>query len=673
MLSVLIIDTEVYEHYSKYDYFFGHFENNNDIAVCVWNRKSREGDIASMLPQLMDAVRNVPEWNAYIICEPHNSIAFLENDFKNKTQFSINPYERANTDSYDPDKDRLLKLVYLLGGRGDDRTEYIRQYQFRAARPNMIYLITPRILKNIEQQKHFLLSEIRGDNTGNSEDPDSILAGQVDLTDNYSEFWERYEYPPNCRFLVYDFPEEKHLTYQNSWFPFWVAVISMAQNSISNSILTPYVLYVLAIDIDDIKFAEYISEFYTMLLENKDINNRVIDKERYIEKVESKSTDITVSDDLSPVFVTFPNFDVGELYANDYNISIYKDRPVLDEDDWRDQMVVCRESIGKFFKAINRGKGEAVDYVHDSFKDAVSELRGVKLTKYDKEELTEAINQDELAMIELNLASSSSRAKFEKEQRKVEKMVRTYMKRRLRMKAAVGVILASMLVYFIGFIPYIINSLTTNFFSFLISLPISIGALIVPAIFGFVMLNKLKKTMSIMIGDYNGVIDTCYEDAKSASDLQSTYLTRLLDYMKKYEMLAYASDNGEHAQKIRELLVANAIFDDAIDECVALAELRNVTLTRITDRYVDNIIESNPNSRIYLYENNYGGKMALNFAKDALYAPFSFTDQIILNREDLYECFAYSDISTASGGDGEAAGADDSNNYVNSDSKEGEE
>ena len=46
MLSILIIDGEIFDHYSKYEYFLDRFEAEGDVAVCVWNKGAGENDIA---------------------------------------------------------------------------------------------------------------------------------------------------------------------------------------------------------------------------------------------------------------------------------------------------------------------------------------------------------------------------------------------------------------------------------------------------------------------------------------------------------------------------------------------------------------------------------------------------------------------------------------------------
>ena len=656
MLSILIIDGEIFDHYSKYEYFLDRFEAEGDVAVCVWNKGAGENDIAAMVPQLMDTIKNIPAWNAYIICAPHHSIDFLQDDFNNKTQYAINPYERANREDYCVEKDPLLNLVYLLGGRGESsysfdngirqehNIKYIEQYQFRAARPDSIFLITPRIFKNISQQKHFLLTEIQDEyaKLRIQDNPKYILAGEIDVTTRYSEFWERYKYPSNCRFLVYDLPEEQHQKYEDSWFPFWICILTLTKNYIGNSILAPYKLHLLDIEINDDKFAEYFNKFYTMLLDNRDISEHEIKAEKDAIKLEASSTDITVSNGkTAPVYVTFPHVDVANLFASKANIGLVKDRPVLDEEDWRRQMQRTRETVAKFFKAIGRGKGEAVDYTNDTFEADRGALVNKRITKYDAEELRDAMNEDELRMIELNTGYAASRAEFEKEQRKADRIVRTYMKRRLKFKTAAWLIAACMLIYFLGFIPFMINSVKHSLTSFLVAWPISAAAFIVPLVSGIIALAVLKRRMNKLIDLYNNTINSCYEKAKTGAEIQGEYLSLLLDYMKKYQLLSNSIVDNSHSQRIDELVLAIAVFDDAIIECEALAALRNIKLKKITDRYVENTIASTPGSHISLYEDNENGTMSLNEVPDALSAPFSFTDDMSIIAEELYECVGY--------------------------------
>ena len=158
MLSVLIINSEIYERYSKYAYFFNWFEDNRNIVVCSWNKSACEDEgLEAIVPQLMEIIKNEPMWNAYVIDAPFNSMKFIQNDFKQMTQYSINPYERANSADYRIESDNLLKLVYFLGGRGVEKLPYIEAFQFKAVRPNNIFLITPRIFEDLEMQKSFLL------------------------------------------------------------------------------------------------------------------------------------------------------------------------------------------------------------------------------------------------------------------------------------------------------------------------------------------------------------------------------------------------------------------------------------------------------------------------------------------------------------------------------------
>ena len=162
MLSVLIMDRTTYEYYLSYEYFFNWFEDHGDVRICLWERNTdRQAEIDEVVPQLFETIKNVGSWNAYIVDRPFHSIDYLDADFKNKTQYSINPYEnnRDRDENFDPENDPLLRLVYFLGGRGIEQRQYITSYHFRASRPLGIYLITPRIFAYQDLQIYAELSD----------------------------------------------------------------------------------------------------------------------------------------------------------------------------------------------------------------------------------------------------------------------------------------------------------------------------------------------------------------------------------------------------------------------------------------------------------------------------------------------------------------------------------
>ena len=42
MLSVIIINSDIFKRYSKYAYFFNWFEDHKDVSICVWNKNVSE-------------------------------------------------------------------------------------------------------------------------------------------------------------------------------------------------------------------------------------------------------------------------------------------------------------------------------------------------------------------------------------------------------------------------------------------------------------------------------------------------------------------------------------------------------------------------------------------------------------------------------------------------------
>lgn len=657
MLSVLIINSEIYERYSRYAYFFNWFEDNRNIVVCPWNKSYIEDDdMDTLLLQLLEIVKNEPQWNAYIIDGPFESMAHIEADFENKTQYAINPYERAAHADYEIENDPLLKLVYFLGGRGVEELAYIKKFQFRAVRPNQIFLITPRIFEDLEMQKSFLQWRIAddtevldgerklpfdGSGTNYEADPEEILKNQFHSVLLYSNFWERYEYPPNCRFLVYDMPNRNNQSYDDAWFTLWLCVLSLVLNTFPSAELGPYKLYVINALISDEGVADFLNKFYTLLLDAKEAVDKEMDNE--VKAIKQESADITSGDftDTAPVYVTMPEVDLDRMFADHNEYSLTKDRPIEDEEAWRSYMKTAKDTENKLFKAVERGKNDAIRRMQTSFLMDLPMLKRRKITEYAIEDITERMNDLEIEMVSLNTGYKASRTEFDKRQKKAEADVIAFLKKRLRSKSAVAIIFATVLVYLIGFVPYVIHSIQNNITSFLVAILVSVGACCLLAVSGILALKFLYSRLKLRLNDYNGVMHESISDVTAGTKIQSQYLSDLLDYMEKYQLITNAKIDRRHIERINRLGVASDRFENAIYQCKMLARLRHISLARWQGAPLMGSLSTDPSVPIYLHEDVKGVRMALNRSKNALDVPFPFVDGLLLAVETLFECEAY--------------------------------
>ena len=643
MLSVLIINSEIYDRYSRYAYFFNWFEDHKDIAVCFWN-KSDSGSIDSidaMIPQLMDIVKNVPQWNAYVVDAPYDSMRYIEDDFANLTQYAINPYERARDAEYDVEQDSLMQLIYFLGGRGVEKLPYIERFRFRAIRPTNIFLITPRIFEGLEMQKNFLQWKIRNETQPDHDDANAALTGEDLRFMQYSAFWDRYQYPPNCRFVVCDLPNEKNQSYDDAWFTLWLSVVSLMLNTFQSAELGPYKLYTVNALLSDEGFSEFLNKFYTMLLDAKDAVDKEIDNEVLTLKEEMNDTTGGDIVDVEPVYVNLPEVNLDSLYATSEEFGLTKDRPRIDEEVWRDFIKNSKDSENRLFKAVERGKNEAVDNLNRTFKVDLPALKRRQITQYNAEDMIESMNEKELEMISLDTGYKASRTEFVRKQREASEEVNKYLKKRLRFKPALLITLFATMVYLVGFVPYLIHSAERNITSLVVGIVITLLSCTVVGLSGFLALKWLSSRLKKKINEYNEVMQWNVASVTEGAKIQSEYLSDLLDYMEKYQLVTNARVDRRRIEKLDRLNLSSQRFENALDQCSAIARLRHLSLAKLPDGKITETLSADPDVPIYLYEDVEGIKMPLNNVKNALDVPFPFMSGLELLTEDLYDCAAY--------------------------------
>lgn len=640
MLSVILINSKIYDRYIKYDYFFNWFEDNSDVAVCVWNKGvSEKADIDEIAPQLFDLVKNASEWNAYVVDEPFVSGDYIEKDFECKTQYSINPYERAiNNKEYDPSDDSFMRLVYFLGGRGYEKLEYINHYGFRAVRPNQIFLLTPRIFENLSVQKKILQSEI--------EEQNRLTISQSGLTTNEidavslrtSDFWSRYEYPANCRFMVFDMPDMLNVKYEDSWFLFWLATMTLVINRYNSTEIEAYKLHLLALDLSMENLDEFINKFHYALRSACDVSGKDVENEITAIKIAMEDTTANHPEECAPVYVNFPDTEFGNFYAMNEDYGNTKDRPRLDTDIWREHTETSKEETARLFKAINRGKNEAVDAMNRTFRIDLPLLKNQRLSRYDAEDIAESLDKSEIEMLNLKTDRYGSRAVFEENEEEAAEIVKKAMVGRVMTKTF-GILTAlGILVCLFGFIPFIISSGKFNASSCIVAIIISLFACGAVALASYIALKIQRRKLKKAIDEYNDKITENIQVIQDGAQIQSQYLSKLLNYMEKYQMLISGRIEEQHMKRLEELTQIHATYQDALDQCKSIAGLCHIKL------HGEDLVFSNasriffmPGKKIYLHEDTDMMRIPLNSTKERLVPPFPFVESLYILEEKIFE------------------------------------
>lgn len=651
MLSVILINSKIYDRYVKYDYFFNWFEDNSDVAVCIWNKNvSENADIDELAPQLFDLIKNESEWNAYIVDEPYISSDYIEKDFENLTQYSINPYERATTDKeYDPSVDQLMRLVYFLGGRGYEQLQYINAFGFRAVRPNQIFLLTPRIFENLSIQKKILQSEIEEKNRQLLSESELFSENISTVSLQSSEFWSRYEYPANCRFIVFDMPDILNVKYEDSWFLFWLATMTLVINKYNSTELGPYKLHLVSLDLSIENLDSFINKFYMALQSACDVSQKDIENEISAIKTALEDTTTNHPDDCAPVYVNFPDTEFSEFYVQSEDFGNTKDKPMLDTMVWHDHQETVKEETSRLFKAINRGKNEAVAAMNRTLEIDLPLLKNQHLSRYDAEDIAEALDKSEIEMLNLKTDRYASRVVFEENENKTSENVKKSMLGRVTAKTYGILTAVGVLICFLGFIPFIVSSAKFNISSCIVAVIISMFACGCVALASYIALKIQRRKLKKAIEDYNDKMTENIQVIQDGAQIQGQYLSKLLNYMEKYQMLMSGRIEEHHLKKLEELTQINAMYQDAIDQCKSIAGLCHVKL-RSEEFSIDaDRIIFTPGRKIYLHEETDMLHIPLNSVKDRLIPPFPFVDALHIYEERIFESSNYYGVETVDG------------------------
>ena len=125
---------------------------------------------------------------------------------------------------------------------------------------------------------------------------------------------------------------------------------------------------------------------------------------------------------------------------------------------------------------------------------------------------------------------------------------------------------------------------------------------------------------------------------QSHADVQGAYLTALLEYMEKYQMIKSGRVDETRIKALEKLTLVRTVFEDAIEQCKKIAALCHVSLD---DDGIGGSFMFLPGTKIYLHDDTTGFLITLNDHPDRLNTPFTFIDSLSICEEVLYGSSKY--------------------------------
>ena len=285
MYTVLIMQKKTADNMQEHYPALKNVLEQKNIGICQW---IKNGDtVETALPELYDLIGNHRHWRAVVVMYDEENLGLLD---------AVNPfdYSRPETVSNEVEDEQpvdinlqncgdfpLIRLTHFLSGVPAPEREYeLEAYSSEDDIPFSRYIIKNG--QEGEQKYKELCEEFNDWNTEymvNGVAPEEVvlvktrdIAYESDFKKvrnawknhneaDSSEFWRRNMYPRNNRFLLYDIEKRGMMYEERDAFKFWVALLTLAVNSVSSDILQPHKLYKLDADID--------SQRLTTLFQNK--------------------------------------------------------------------------------------------------------------------------------------------------------------------------------------------------------------------------------------------------------------------------------------------------------------------------------------------------------------------------------------------------------------------
>jgi hypothetical protein len=275
-----------------------------------------------------------------------------------------------------------------------------------------------------------------------------------------------------------------------------------------------------------------------------------------------------------------------------------------------------------------------------TFEADMPMLLNQRLTRYDLEDLLESLNASELKLLRMKTGTSASRAALEKKDRKESQKVEKAMRPRVRKSTYIKLTAMCVGICLAGFIPFIISSAQFNATSFLMAALLSFLTCGIVAGAGFLALKACRTKFGNVLEAYSVSMMKNLEGVKSHARVQSAYLTALLDYMEKYQMIKSGRIDESRMKQLEKLTAIRGVFEDALDQCRIIASLCNISLSDDIERDGETVMFL-PGTKIYLHDDTEGVRIALGDQPDRLETPFIFIESLNICEETLYGSSEY--------------------------------
>jgi len=337
-----------------------------------------------------------------------------------------------------------------------------------------------------------------------------------------SNFWKVY--PNNIRFLCYDLINQKHTLYARELQRLFLLTLTLSINQIPGRSLQAYLLYRVNLQIN----AEELGLVYNKYLENLILFQDIVLERmsRVPELTQDKKKELVPDQYIS---VNFDQIEESEVKAKAGNFGLAKDYPADEAVLWRNHIEGTRRAIDNILYAPR----EIVAEKALETRQKTADFAGVEqvLDRFQVDRIQRRINELEYKIFNTNLYSMLDTDLYKKEVEKAGDTVRKFIRTRPTKRNILLISAVSLLVFFCGFLPYLINSAMIGAAEFGAAFGFVIIALAVLAGGALLVLMFLRGELINKIFSYNQEVTDIFARVKKGARVFSGYFSDICTYM----------------------------------------------------------------------------------------------------------------------------------------------
>lgn len=588
MFTVLIAEKEHISSIENYKIFLKPYLNDH-FGLCEWI--PGEETLSRAVPTLEKTVSPYRQWRAVILCEEEGLL--LRNPFEVVTcncpirpeyadEETLTAYLQAvrkeKCRAYDEaSKKPLVRLVTRLCEEplavSENRKDPARQ-DTQDAEPVEGTMVRKMDLEFDEywyeaQYKNQLRQQILGEERINFYYPAEVIciakrtheeeayavasAWATHDVSQYRRFYDWNMYYDKMRYVAYDILPRNHTQYPTEYLKFLATVLLIAGHELPPDALRPHFVYAVQGESEDDALGQLLRSYDKKLCATAaEIEDRVRQMENDTPRKLSDAQINEMFGGNSNISVSIENrAPVEALYAETSGFGMATDVPVEERDVWAGAYKTSRASVLRMVKLAPRGLKRA----GETLRVLAAQNPGnyAKLDAFQKEDIAEKIDHEELSLARLFSQNGFYPKKYEEELTQSADAVYDKIETRITMRQIIIMSVLAVVSLLVGFIPLVIRGMK-NLEGEQVSAAMLLFACTLALLAGtaLVCLLLLRGALKKKVDDYNNTVKGINDELSASLAQYSSYLGHLCAAMRGFRALNYLSENEpESAQVVR--------------------------------------------------------------------------------------------------------------------------